>query len=297
VLKNLSESRDEIISKARNGKITPEQAEEEAKAAGLPPFERQPTIGEFDPMTESRWPIVMVVAWIAWRDIQLVAQQQPEYRSQSTWWCQREWLEPADGAERITERRGWVLEPWPPSTTLRLRSIDNSLRENGQLSALSRVRPREAETSLWQALSEGLLKAEGFNKNGALVEIPVGEWTHLKLFEEGKQDALKYDALDYDQPYTKVRLRRDDVLGLWPREGGTARSESECRRWLVALMRESPDERPKSKGQFWTDAQEKFRNLLERQFLRAWDAAVKEAPAPRWSNRGRPKTKSNHRTS
>jgi DNA modification methylase len=108
VLKNLSELRDEIISKARNGKITPEQAEEEAKAAGLPPFERQPTIGEFDPMTESRWPIVMVVAWIAWRDIQLVARQQPEYRSQSTWWCQREWLEPADGAEQITERRGWL---------------------------------------------------------------------------------------------------------------------------------------------------------------------------------------------
>jgi hypothetical protein len=48
--KCLDELRDELISKARVGEVTPEQAEAEAKAAGLPPFESQPGRAEFDPM-------------------------------------------------------------------------------------------------------------------------------------------------------------------------------------------------------------------------------------------------------
>jgi hypothetical protein len=118
----------------------------------------------------------------------------------------------------------------------------------------------------------------------------------LKLFEERNQDVLKYEPLDRDEPYRKVRLRRDDLLAIWPREGGVAKSERDCRRWLVDLMRESPDERPKPKRQFQTEAQRKFRKLSVRQFLRAWDAAVEETAATEWSKAGRPKTKSNHRT-
>jgi hypothetical protein len=140
-------------------------------------------------------------------------------------------------------------------------------------------------------LSENRLKAEGFDKSGAVVEIAAREWAHLKLFEESNHDAFKYDPLDNEQPYSKLRLQREDVLGIWPREGGVAKSERDCRRWLIAVMRESPDERPKPKQQFQTEAQKKFRNLSERQFLRAWDTAVEEAPATNWSKRGRPKTK------
>jgi hypothetical protein len=145
-------------------------------------------------------------------------------------------------------------------------------------------------------LSEGRLKAEGFDRGSAIVEIPADEWTHLKLFEELDEDVLKYNALD-DQPYTKVRLRRDDLLRLWPRHGGVAKSELECRRWLVGLIRESPNERPKPKERFQTEAQKKFKNLSARQFLRAWDIAVEEVPGNVWSKRGRPKAKSNHRAS
>jgi len=164
------------------------------------------------------------------------------------------------------------------------------------LPASARLIPSQAESELWRALSEGRLKAEGFDKGGSLVEIRAGEWTHLKLFAEPNQDVLKYDPLDRDEPYTKVRLRRDDLLANWPPEGATAKSEGDCRRWLVGLMRESPDKRPKPKAQFQTEAQKKFRKLSERQFLRAWDAAVEESAATNWSKAGRLKTKSNHRT-
>lgn len=297
MIKDANDLRDEIISKVRIGELTPGEAEAEAEAAGLPPFANQPAFADFNPMVQSRWSIVMTVAWIAWRDLQVVAEQQPAYRSQCTHWVPHDWNQPTDGGKRFEIRTGWFLEPWHPSTTLQLQLADKLSGAEWKAPGPAGLGPHEAEVSLWEALSEGRLRAEGFNRASGLVEIPVGEWTHLKLFGDLEQDILKYDSLDYDQPYTKVRLQRDDVLRLWPPQGGVAKSERECRRWLVGLIRESPNERLKPKRQFKIEAQKKFKNLSERQFLRAWDAAVEEVPGNKWSNPGRRKTKSNHRTS
>jgi hypothetical protein len=54
--------REEIISLARDGKITPDDAEAEAVAKGWKPFEREPDRPTFDPLLESRWSIVMALA-------------------------------------------------------------------------------------------------------------------------------------------------------------------------------------------------------------------------------------------
>jgi hypothetical protein len=452
--KCLNELRDELITKARNGEITSQQAEAQAKAAGLPPFETQPDFAEFDPMAESRWPIVMAVAWIAWRDPQLVMEQGNEFRSLCTQWVFRDWNEPDQSGQNLAKHEGWVLEPWHKSSALGLSILDKFLRGNGQLPSSARVTPSQAETELWRALSEERLRAEAFDKDGTLVEIPAREWAHLILVQEREQDALKYDVLDRDEPYTKVRFRRSDLINLWPRykpvdigsldwgqvtdlhlepmtthashvplsvafywvisncgvasvpfrdeeawnsgvsklmpkisEGSVeiigrddghmssvlppvafasidvpfplsqslahilgesthiccyfptgedewkngfddrffaqgnlnarwthlqvrrehvlklwpkpdtkSKSQVDCRRWLVAQMRESPEARPKPKLEFQKEAQKKFRPLAARQFQKAWDAAIEESGATGWAKAGRPKGKSNHRT-
>jgi hypothetical protein len=212
-----SELRDELITKARYGKITPQEAEAEAKAAGLSPFETQPDFAEFDPMAESRWPIVMAVAWIAWRDPQLVMEQGNEFRGLCTQWVFRDWTEPDQSGQNLAKHEGWVLEPWHKSSALGLSILDKFLRGNGQLPPSARVTPSQAETELWRALSEERLRAEAFDKDGTLVEIPAREWAHLILVQEREQDALKYDVLDRDEPYSKVRFRRSDLINLWPR--------------------------------------------------------------------------------
>jgi hypothetical protein len=112
----------------------------------------------------------------------------------------------------FAKREGWLLEPLPASSTGFLSFLDAELRTAGQVPASARLTPSQAESELWRALSEGQLMAEGFDKGGTLVEIKAGEWTHLKLFAERNQDVLKYDPLDRDEPYTKVQLRRDDLL-------------------------------------------------------------------------------------
>jgi hypothetical protein len=294
--KCLDELRDKLITKARNGEITPQEAEAEAKAAGLPPFATQPEFAAFDPMAESRWPIVKAIAWITWRDLQLVMEQGAAFRSLCSSWAFHEWSEPTENGEQLAKHAGWFLEPWPPSNAVFLSFLDSDLRSSGRLPASARLTPREAAGELWRALSEGRLKAEGFDKGGSLVEIRAGEWAHLKLFAEHNQDVVKYDPLDRDEPFTKVRLRRDDLLAIWPGEGATSKSEGDCRRWLIALMRESPERRPKQKSEYQKEAQQKFGNLALRQFQRAWEAAIAESAATGWSKAGRPKTKSNQYT-
>lgn len=208
--------RDELITLARYGKVTPEEAEAEARANGLEPFERHPELPAFDPMRESRWTIVMAMAWIAWRDIRRVRENCVGFRSECTHWIFREWNEPIENGKEFAQRAGWFLETWHEATTVRLSLLETILKAKGELPETFQMPVREAEKALWRALSDGHLTAEALNENGRPVDIPAREWSYLKLFEDGKRDVLRYDALDRRDPFTEVKLRRDDLITLWP---------------------------------------------------------------------------------
>ena len=64
--------RERLLMLAEHGEITGKQAEAAAAAHGLEPFERKPELPCFDPKLKSHWSVMMVVAWIAWRDFELV---------------------------------------------------------------------------------------------------------------------------------------------------------------------------------------------------------------------------------
>jgi hypothetical protein len=205
--------RDELIALARYGKITPAEAEAEAVAAGLAPFAQQPALPDFDPMLEPRWPIVMAVAWIAWRDLTIVRENCSRFRSESVHWVFREWNEPINDGSAFAGQKGWFLERWSEPTTVRLSIVEklrNGLPASWCMSVLA------AEKALWRALSDGHLVAEALSRDGKPVDIPQREWSYLKLFEDGKRDVLRYEVLDRDEPFTEVKLKRDDLLRLWP---------------------------------------------------------------------------------
>jgi hypothetical protein len=182
------DSSDELISLVRRGKITPQQAEAEAAMRGWPPFERKPQLGAFDPMRESRWSIVMAIAWIAWRDLEQTRQQTAAFRSESTHWIFREWDQPIKSGTVFARRAGWFLETWSEPTTMRLALLEKILEAKGKLPLTRLMSVADAEEELWRALSEGRLVAEARDANGGPVDIPEREWTYLKLFEERKRD-------------------------------------------------------------------------------------------------------------
>jgi hypothetical protein len=287
--------RDELIALARYGKITPEEVEAIAAAKGLPPFEKRPELPAFDPMAEPRWSIVMAVAWIAWRDVALVRENGPEFRSESTCWVLREWNEPVEQGTAFARREGWFIERWPEATTIRLRYVERRMIAKGELPSSWQMSVDEAETALWRALPERHLIAEAMNSERQPIDVPQREWSYLKLFEDGKRDVLKYDPLDWREPFSDVKLKRDDLLRLWPAPKATAKSQQDCRRWLIQQMQVLPTNKPKSKEAFWTEARQKFTPLSKRQFLRAWDWAVAESGAHSWSKAGQI-SKSNRRT-
>jgi len=288
---------DEILYLARQEEITPQEAEAMAAAEGLPPFEQQPELPAFDPMEESRWSIVMAVAWIAWRDIDLVRENCPGFRSKSTHWIFREWNSLAPNGVDVVPQKGWFLETWSDATTFRLLILESIFMARAQLPSSTAMTVDQAEKALWQALSESRLVAEGLNRDGVPVDIPAREWSYLKLFEDGRRDVLKYDALDRLQPYTDVKLRREQLMAEWPAPAATVKAQQDCYRWLLDQMRRSLTRRPKPKGAFWRDAQQKFKPIARRQFIRAWDNAIKDSGAASWSKPGRLANKSNRSTS
>jgi hypothetical protein len=82
----------------------------------------------------------------------------------------------------------------------------------------------------------------------------------------------------------------------YAKSSGTAKSESDCRKWLLHLMRETPATRPKPRQDFLREAQTLFPGLSARSFNRAWTDAIKDASATAWSTGGRPKRSHETRT-
>lgn len=288
---------DEIITQVQYGQMKPEQAEAKAKANGWLPFQRQPQLPAFDPMQESRWSIVMAIAWIAWRDLTLTREQWAEFRAECTHWVFLDRNEPIEGGAAFARQSGWILEQWRRRSTIGLCLVERYDTVMDDLPASRQKSIAEAEKELWQFLSDGRLTAEAFDQHqGKPVDIPRRDWSYLKLFEEHERDALKYDALG-EEPYTRIKLKRDDLLKLWPPIAATVNVEQNCRRWLIEQMRESKTVKRFTKAFFKEAAKKKFPTLSGRQFLRAWNDAIEASGATAWKRPGRPSaSKTNLRT-
>ena len=209
-------TQDDLISLVEHGNLTPTDAEAMAAAKGWAPFAFEPPAPAFDPMKVSRWSIVMAVAWIAWRDTELVRRQQSEFRAESTHWIFRDWREPTEGGTAFRKRSGWLLQGFQPATTARL-GILEAIRKADSMSPPGQMSVRDAQASLWTALSEGTIVATALDRNGEPIDIPQRDWSYLHLFEERDRDVLKINALSREPAFTEIKFKRDDILKHWPR--------------------------------------------------------------------------------
>jgi hypothetical protein len=142
--------RDRLLMQAERGEITGEQAEEAAAARGLEPFERKPELPRFDPKLKSHWSIVMAVAWIAWRDFEMVREQDPEFCLEYFHWISRERkVRPRKDGEPV-KRVVYSLEARPAPTVSRLALLDVVLRVRGKVPATAVMMIREAVAELWR---------------------------------------------------------------------------------------------------------------------------------------------------
>src|SRR5262249_4177296 len=112
--------RDRLLEQAACGDITKEQADAAAASHGLEPCARQPELPRFDPKLKSHWSILMAVAWIAWRDFELVREQDPEFCSACFQWIYRERKDPPVKIAEPVKRGVYFLKTRPTPTVSRL---------------------------------------------------------------------------------------------------------------------------------------------------------------------------------
>jgi len=116
--------RERLLRLAEHGELTGKQAEATAAAHGLEPFARKPELPRFDPKLKSHWSIMMVVAWIAWRDFELVRKQDPEFCSACFHWVVRKRKVRLQNAGEPVRRMVYSLAPRRAPTVGRLALLD-----------------------------------------------------------------------------------------------------------------------------------------------------------------------------
>jgi hypothetical protein len=104
--------RDDLIEEVKFGRMTPAEAEAEAKRLGLAPLASQPDANKYTPMDEGWWSLAMTVAWIASRNPQKVLEAYDPYRAECFDWHYRKWRIGFDGPIYA----GHFLGVRPPAT-------------------------------------------------------------------------------------------------------------------------------------------------------------------------------------
>jgi hypothetical protein len=191
--------RDNILVRVRRGEMSTKTAEDWGAENGEI-FSIRPDPTRFDPLTEPRWTLPMMAAWIIERSAEKVREQWDSYRSE---WRDWESLGPPDfGAE---------LRAVGPANLDVFRRDVNPLEDDMQPFA----------DEMYFALSSGQLSATGVNHTHK-VRKPISKlaWRGPFLGAERKTRPDAIYAVDIDDDaivvFSDAQVPRDEVVGIWP---------------------------------------------------------------------------------
>jgi hypothetical protein len=203
------DQRDKLLERAKYGEISGEEADAEAAQLGLGKLSCEPGPNEFSPEDQTQWTLPMAVAWIAYRELEVVREWSAPYRAKCYDWHWQRWRTGIDGP--IHE--GWHLEQ-RSKPTLSLLAIGAALDgvDEGRPPVMSIGGARDA---LWVALREGFFTASGVNlKTGRREEIDALDWNELVAVEgRGERDEVRRGPLG--SGYRDLLFPVAALRGLW----------------------------------------------------------------------------------
>lgn len=176
-----------------SGSTVPE-ASDDAKRIGIRPPE-----GSFNPEEISHWSITMTIAWIAWRDFNIVREEWDDYRLACADW--------------MFTGENWLLIPHRPSFWFFL-----EVRESANK---PRISLKIAKWELWKAAGEEDVVATAlqcptrFTYDGSEVIIHGASWPRLsfQVAQSGHATLERSDGVWFRD----VRFPRSDVIRIWPK--------------------------------------------------------------------------------
>ncbi|WP_291855417.1 hypothetical protein [Bradyrhizobium sp.] len=118
-----------------------------------------------------------------------------------------------------------------------------------------------------------------------LVENPNSQDRHDAL-------TLRYRAVLLKKPGSIMSATESHDQGnpsAKSRSGSLRDARAACRAWLMGLMLESPEVKPKPKPAYRQDSRDKWPELTDKHFTKSWEEAVEETDAIAWAKAGRPR--------
>ncbi len=195
-----SRSRADLLEEVQYGRMTPEEAEAEARAAGLEPLSFVPDPADFNPMREPFWSAVMAVAWIAWRTPDAVREVWNDYRVECRDWVNQEWRVGLDGPVHA----GAFLQRRRPATLMMVRFVGVDFSRDGD-DPVPLMALHDAFDELMDALRSGHVTAAGLpSDGGARCEIPALEWIDLKHVSDLVTDDFRTDPVRAGRSRTRT---------------------------------------------------------------------------------------------
>jgi hypothetical protein len=128
-------------------------------------------------------------------------------------------------------------------------------------------------------------------------QIGWDQWQFFKLDDPIAQQlgAPWYDPREHDVLLSATGPSGERLYGIYVAPGRVNaeseghRPEDQCRQWLLQLLREYPDKRPRPLHFLCKDAVDKFPGLTQRAFQRALAMAQAESGNRTWSEAGAPR--------
>ena len=149
---------------------------------------------------------------------------------------------------------------------------------------------------LYSALLAGSVIAYvGDPDAGEFFRLESSDWRGSAFWEHTiRGGVIHASARESIERHDGRRVLIEDVeFGRWlaaERRPKPARNSDDCLSWLEQEMRASPDQKPKPKREWLSDAKAKF-DISRRQFERIWDSAMQNTGAS-WNRPGAPRKSS-----
>lgn len=209
-----------LLQQVKAGIRTPQEADDKAVELRFGRLSCNMDMGEYHPISRSRWTLTMVLAWITWRSYSETREWDAEYLSRCRYW----------GAVGLgkevpawTVQKGFSLYHRRPPT---LKSFEKwgdrrfgawIPRPDGTPLVLQSREAQNARPALWKALLDETLAAAAIKHGGgARVLIPAHEWQDLEVHQDPSgRDVLVYRHEPNKCVYRDVTWLRTDVTGFW----------------------------------------------------------------------------------
>lgn len=199
--------RTDLVDRVARFRMVPRDAEAEAARGGLERIAAAPDPSVCDPLSMSRWTLAMVLAWIRWRDIDMVRRQCEAYRSECRVWA-------VGQVPGHKDKKRFLKDRFP----YRHGSFEEIARTTGVREHLGLG---ESVRQMRQALETAKITANAV-LNGMPTTIPAQQIPYLHVTGPETtydQEYLLGTEACADLAYRQVELDRDAVLSAWPALG------------------------------------------------------------------------------